>query len=804
MIIVPAHSSLRALQVFLLAMSILILELALTRIFSFISFHHFTYLVISIAMLGFGAAGTYLTVRGKEVNSITGDEFLARNAWLLGLATIAAVVIIPRIHFYPMDIVFYNDYSNLLSLLIIVFLTAIPFFFGGTCIGYIISTAGSSINRIYFADLVGAAAGCLLALLLINYCGGIATCFVIAAIVMVVAALSSAHRRRRSLAGAVVTLVLAGVIARTECLPLYVPSDKQMFRMERMVERIKWHVITRLDVTRPIEGYFGFGGSLSKKYQENGGKPQSVRFIYQDGSNLTGIVNPTPTPEETPALGYYMQAAPYQLKPGAEALVIGCGGGIDILIGLYHGARYVVGVDVNPHTIEFLKDTYKDFAGGVYQRDDVELVVSEGRHFLSRDRRTFDVIQLSGVDTWSALTTGAYALTENFIYTAEAFDQYLSHLKEDGIVNFSRPYLTPPTETLKLAATALEALERLNVRDSFLHLMIIAEQGRPQWALNWAQTLVKRSPFTHAEVERLTKWAESLGYAVIYDPYTPRTGEVETLIRSAPVERAEFISHYQLNIRPATDNIPFFFQFNKWLDFLTKVGNKARLAQFFLLVSVLQVTLLSALFILYPLYKRKTEASKGGGRAGIFIYFAGLGAGFIIVEIALLQKFMVFLGGPAYSMSVTLFTILLSSGIGSFLSRNLSQKPFKLLAFVIPVLISIIVLQALFLDRIIANLMGLSPLMRGLAAVLLILPLGLLMGMPFPVGLRYVDTFRRELNPWAWGINACATVVGSTVCILISSAMGFNAALVTGAVIYLTGWLLFTASQRRFIITEAG
>jgi hypothetical protein len=227
------------------------------------------------------------------------------------------------------------------------------------------------------------------------------------------------------------------------------------------------------------------------------------------------------------------------------------------------------------------------------------------------------------------------------------------------------------------------------------------------------------------------------------------------------------------------------------------------LAQLFLIVSLLQVTVLSGLFILYPLYKRKTEVSKRGGRAGIVIYFAALGAGFIIVEIALLQKFMIFLGGPAYSMAITLFTILLSSGIGSFLSRNLSQKPFKLLACIIPVLILIIVLHALFLDRIIADLMGLTPFMRGLAAVLLIAPLGLLMGMPFPAGLRYVDAFRRELNPWAWGINACATVLGSTVCILISSVLGFRAALVIGAAIYLTGWLLFTASQRRFKITTA-
>ena len=790
----------RAFRVFLLALSILILELALTRIFSFISFHHLTYLVISIAMLGFGAAGTYLTIRRTDDNTTTSGEFLARNAWLFGLSTIAAVVLIPRIYFYPMDIVLHQDYSNLLSLLIIVFLTAVPFFFGGTCIGYIISHAGSAINLVYFADLVGAAIGCLLALVLINNLGGIATCFATASMAMVVAAVSSTYRRRRYILGLCITIVLTAVIARTECFPLYVPSGKQMFLMGHLVEKIKWHVITRLDITKPIDGYCGFGGRLSNKYKEAKGAPQKIRFIYQDGSNLTGIIQPTPTPRETPSLGYYLQGAPYQVKPEAEALVIGCGGGVDMLIALHHGAQYVVGVDVNPHMIELISETYKDFAGGVYQRDDVELVISEGRHFLSRDQRRFDVIQLSGVDTWSALTTGAYALTENFIYTAEAFDQYLAHLNEDGIVNFSRPFLIPPTETLKLVATAFDALERLNVKDPFNHLIILASQEQPQlrWHFNWAQTIVKRSPFTQSEVETLTSWAQSLGFEIIYDPYTPHKGELETLIRAPSVERTQFIAQYRLDIRPATDDKPFFFQFHRWRDVLLNWGSKGRLAQLILLVSLVQVTFLSGLFILYPLYRRRIEASKFGGRAGIFIYFASLGLGFIIVEIALLQKFMIFLGGPAYSMAITLFAILLFSGIGSFLSRNFSERPFKLLATVIPVMVITILVYALFLDDIIAQLMDLSHFMRGLAAVLLISPLGLLMGMPFPAGLRYVDTFRAELNPWAWGINAFATVVGSGACILISSSIGLRAALVFGATIYLIGWLIFAASQRQF------
>jgi len=781
----------RTFRIFLLAMSVLALEVALTRIFSFITFYHLTYLIISVAMLGFGAAGTYLTTHTMEDNPTAADEFLARNAWMMGVTILAAIILIPRIHFYPMDMYLYKDYSNLISFLIIVILTGAPFFYGGVCIGYIISRAGSTINRVYFADLTGAAVGCLLVLILINHLGGIATCTAVAALAMVIAVISSRVRRRRYLFGLIATIALTIVVTLTECIPLYVPSEKQMFRMENHVEFTKWHVITRLDVTQPIESNCSFGGVLSSKYK---GPLQKIRFIYQDGSNLTGIIQPTPTPRETPSLGFYLQGAPYLIKPGAEALAIGCGGGVDILIALFYGARYVVGIDVNPNTIELIQERYRDFAGNVFTRDDVELVVSEGRHFLSRDKRKFDVIQLSGVDTWSAVYSGAQALTENFIYTSEAFDQYLTHLKEDGIVNFSRPFLIPPRETLKLAATALEALDRMGVAHPYQHLIIL--NGGKLFQLPWAQLMVKRSPLTQSEVETLASWAEPLGFEVIYDPYTHREGELETLIRATYQERDRFITQYPLNIRPATDDKPFFFQFNRWLDlFKQKKKGGGSLAMLVLLGSLIQVAILGSILILYPLYRCKTAAAQTGGRTGIFIYFASLGLGFIVIEITLLQKLMVFLGGPTYSMSITLFTILLSSGIGSFLSRHWSGRPFRLLAIVIPLLALLVIAESQILDPLIVRLLDLSHFQRGVAAVLLVAPLGLLMGMPFPAGLRHVDEHRPELNPWAWGINACTTVMGTIICIMITTSLGFRMALIFGALVYVVGWVIFTASQ---------
>ncbi|MHC4395120.1 MAG: spermidine synthase family protein [Planctomycetota bacterium] len=798
----------RAFLVFLLAMAVLSLEVALTRIFSFIMYHHFTYLVISVAMLGFGAAGTYLTIRNPDPDSPDSGEFLARMAGLFGLTTIAAIVFIPRIHFYPLDVYFYKDYSNVLSLLIIIILTATPFFFAGVCIAYIISTAAERINRVYFADLTGAAIGCLLVLMLINIIGAIATCFIAAAIALLAAFFSTNCRRGLYFIALILVALSAFVVSWKNPLPLYVPRHKQMYGKEQLVESIKWHVTTRLDITRPVEVYYSFGGALSHKYT---GPPQNARIIYQDATALTGIIQPTPTPSETPSLGYYLQGVPYIIKPKADSLVIGCGGGPDIMVALYHGAGNVVGVDINPETIKLLRE-YSTFTNGVFECEDVELIAAEGRHFLSRDQRKFDVIQLSGVDTSAALASGAYALSENFIYTVEAFDQYLEHLKPDGIVNFSRP---PGWQTLKIITMWAEVLEHRKVQNPHKHFMVLIGKGLyrmkvgASWIVEespWSQTLVKQSPFTTEEVKTITDWVEQLGFEVVYDPYTRRDNIQEHLIVADVQRRRQLIDEYPYNIAPCLDDKPFYFQFYRWSNLLpANLFGKNRvhppMAVMILLGSLAIVGILSSIFIIYPLHRHSPLAIPGG-RIGIFAYFAALGLGFILLEIVLLQKLTVFLGGPAYSMSITLFTILLTSGIGSYVSRNWSARPFRLLAVVIPLLAVTVLAELALLGYAIPRLMYLSHPLRAVAAVAMITPLGLLMGMPFPTGLRYVDSYRPELKPWAWGINACATVMGSVLCILISSLLGFTVVLLIGTGVYLIGWVTFAISGLRALPTQ--
>jgi hypothetical protein len=452
-----------------------------------------------------------------------------------------------------------------------------------------------------------------------------------------------------------------------------------------------------------------------------------------------------------------------------------------------------------------LLNEYSDFTNGVFQKNNVELIKAEGRHFLSRDNRKFDVIQLSGVDTSAAQASGAYALSENFIYTVEAFEKYLDHLKEGGIVNFSRP---PGWQTLKIVTMWMEVLNRRQVQIPYKHIIILNGNGQHRlkvgdsWIVEegpWSQTLVKNTPFTEEKVHTITKWIEQLGFEMVYDPYTQRGNDYEQLILADPQQRRLLISECKSNIKPCSDDRPFYFQYLRWKDllqmsFIKKGGASPPMALLILLGSLVIVAVLSGLFIIFPL-SRHRHIARSGGRAGIFVYFAALGLGFILLEIVLLQKLTVFLGGPAYSMSITLFTILLASGVGSFLSRNWSARPFRLLANVIPLMIVTVGIELVLLGHAVPRLMYLSHPLRAMAAVVMIAPLGLLMGMPFPAGLRHVNNYRPELSSWAWGINACATVLGSVLCILISSLAGFTVVLLLGAAVYLLGWLIFTGTQ---------
>jgi SAM-dependent methyltransferase len=540
-----------------------------------------------------------------------------------------------------------------------------------------------------------------------------------------------------------------------------------------MIETTRWNAIARVDVYKGGVGYSGFAAGLSPRHPK---EPMLLRPVFQDGAAPTCILNPTERFPDMTILGYFLQGIAYVGYEHPRVLVIGAGGGVDIAIALHYRAAHVVGVEVNPAMVDLLRTKYAMDSGYLAARPDVELRVAEGRHFLTADRRTFDVIQLSGVDTFAALSSGAYALTENYLYTVEAMQDLLDRLAPGGVLSIARWLFEPPRETLRLVSTQLEALAERGIHDARGHFLIVSGSPTPP-LFCWAETLVKNEPFTPEQVEGYRRWAEERQFDVIYDPFERRDNAFDQLIQSDPKARGRIVEEYLYEISPSSDDSPFFFQFYRWRnlfsgDFLkpelvtgpgTRRGSvrTLRFGEFpvglvILLSSVVSMVVLSALFIAAPLGRGAGSLRGVPWKLGVFSYFGLVGLGFMFVEIVLLQKLMVFVGGPTYSMSITLASLLFFTGVGAALSRVLQGKLSLKLAGVIGGLALVLGSEYLFLRYGIPALLGLSHTARCGVAVLAIVPMGLCLGMPFPVGLRVLDGIDRRLVPWAYGINGCA------------------------------------------------
>jgi hypothetical protein len=801
--------------IFVLAMSTLALEVALTRVFSVITYYHFTYLIIALALLGFGAAGTVLSVDRRFAGTAFDRRLLADCAWLFGTLVLVCFLSITKINFDPMAIYWHRDYSQLVGLFLLLLLAATPFFAGGLGIGYLVSRSGAAIHRLYLFDLMGAGFGSLAALFAINYLGAPSTIFWIATAACAVAMVLGRGlpgRRWRYPITTVVALALALLTMVDDgAVPVPFPPSKVG---DAYLADHRWHVVSRVDVSGPRTDYPAFGGMLSSTYDAPM-PPLSVRMMLQDGFAPTGIIGlQGREPNDVPILGYYLQGAPYVMRPQGRALVIGPGGGIDVAIALHYGSPRVTAVDINPWTIDYVRNTYNDFAGGLYRRPDVDVVCAEGRHYLTATDQKFDVIQLSGVDTFAALSFGAYALSENYLYTQEAISDFLDHLTEHGVLSFSRWLFTPPRETLRLAVTARRALEQRGVRDAWKHIFVVAGYRASQ-SSPWADLLVKLEPFTADEVAALRAWASRLQFDVIYDPLLPyvpggeydhltRTEqfdpgvcarEFDTALRVPEPQLDEYVRNYPYNLTPAVDDSPFFFNFYRIGSLLhpfTETGGggymitRLPLGLLILAVCLLQVVGMTALFLVLPMRGRLVALRGGAGVGAVLTYFGCIGLAFIAVEIMLLQKLTVFLGGPVYSMSVTLFSLLVFCGIGSFLAKRVTGDGQRARGTGVLIAVTLAgALTTLALNHLLPHLMGLSQPLRCLVAVLLLLPLGLLMGMPFPTGIRVAERIDPELVPLAWCTNACATVFGSLLAVLVAMFLGFTAVVSGALIVYL-------------------
>lgn len=783
--------------VFLLSAAGMMIEIAMTRVFSVMTWHHFTHLVLASALLGFGAAGSVLSARRRSgPESLTADgirDDLAR----FSVAAVVCFHLLVRMSFEPGRIG--EDANEIVNLLLIEILLALPFFFAGSALIGILTIGRAEVSKLYFLDLVGAAVGAVGALVLLESLGAPGLVFLSAACAGA-ASLALARETRDGWAASLgaTALALGALTINAAYQPdLVLPppskelaSQRDPFRRRSTIDYQRWNAVARIDVgERRVGGVPPFGGDLSARFA-NARWP--TRMIFQDGSAPTWLLASAPV-ERMDFLDGYLQSVPYALTTRPRVLVIGVGGGIDVLIALRHDAQHVTGVEINPITLGLLHGPFHSFANPAFDRPDVRLVNAEGRHFVASSRERFDVIQLSGVDTLSALSSGAYALAENYLYTRDAVDQFWDRLTPDGMLSFSRWHLTPPRETLRLVATFVEVLEQRGMREPWRHLVMVRGPS-------WCDTVMRRRPFRDDELDALENWAASLGFEVLFDPRHPRGTPFDSVARLSPPERARFYDSYPALIEPVGDDRPFFFNYYRWSNVFREpgsfTGNRTTAfptALLTLLWSFVQVLGLACLGVLAPLGRLGERGDRL--RAPVLAYFSGLGLAYMLVEIALLQKLMVALGGPTKALSIVLSVMLLASGVGSaYAPRIMARLGARRLGVCIGVclLLSLVVIEVLLRPS-----LGFPLLARSIVLLGPVVPSAVLMGVPMPTGLAWLGERRPSWIAWAWAANSFFTVLGPIVAVMLGMSLGFRAVIFLGAFVYVLALVVLDRAQTR-------
>jgi hypothetical protein len=756
--------------------ALLMTELALTRIFSVTMYYHFAFLAISIALFGLSASGVFVYVmRGRLASSGT-RELLAGGAIVHAVATVIALAFLVRIR-----VGLNYSHTNLALMLAIYALAALPFFTGGAVISLAFTRLTERINVVYASDLLGAAAGCLALIPLLNALGAPGVVLTAAALSLAAAVcFAPAGRRRHAAPAALAIFTLAAGAQATGAAPFDVLATKG--HEDDRVLFSKWNSFSRIGVYDREHGEW----SLSPRYT---GARGSSLFMDIDSAASTPILDGRAGPPEY--LRYELTALAYHLveRPGGfSALVIGPGGGRDLQSALLFGARQVDGVEINPIIArDVMLTRFREYSGGIYADPKVTVHVDDGRSFVRRSDARYDVIQASLVDTWAATAAGAYTLTENSLYTTEAFGEYIDHLSDEGVLTITRWVF----DGLRLVSLAQEACAERGL-DPSRHLAIVRFD-------RIATFLLKKTPFSADDSRRLADLADELGFSVLYAPgidaapphddpvEMQRTGTSADDYRRlilAP-DRSRFIAEYPLDITPTTDDRPFYFHATRLRNQLDVAFGRSMLFGNGLsaLMTLMGISaLLVLLFIVGPLIVSARPAA-GWGRW--LMYFGALGAGFMLLEVALLQRFVLLLGHPVYSLTVTLFSLLLGTGLGSFLSRRVPPGRVKAVALrMLGGIAGVAVLAALLLPRMIDLAIAWPLSLRVLVAAALLVPIGIVLGIPLPAGMRLVAVHRPEIIPWGWGMNGAFSVVGATVAVFVAMNWGFSITLSIAGLVY--------------------
>ena len=775
-----------------LSAAALAFEVTLTRLFSVTQWYHFAFLAVSVALLGYGASGTVLSLVPRWVGLPTARRASA-FAILFALSVLGAYLGLNHLPFDSYRIAW--ERSQLLYLLLYYLALTAPFFFSGLVTGMLLTAHAPYASRLYAANLLGSALGGLVPLFLLARVGE-GTVLVLAALGLVAALAFSlrwspveqfATLRLSTLLGRVAILGVASLLL---VLAIYLPAPFQLrlspYKGLSQVLRFpdaeltwqQWNAFSRVDRVKSSSIRSAPGLSLAFP----GELPQQDG-LFVDGDDLSAVASAEARQDY---LEYLPVALPYRLRAGGRVLLLGPKGGQAVNVALSQAAGSVVAVESNPLLVESAGDLYAD--------ERVEVVNEEGRHYARSSDEAFDVIHLVLGDGYRPVTSGAYSLGERYDLTVEAFEDYFRRLRPDGLLVIERWMQLPPSELLRAGAIAVEALRRMGVDEPQAQLAVIRD-----WQVGLI--LVRNGVYSKEELVTIREFSRSRSLDLVALPGLAEAEANQFNLLDEPIYYRAFrrlldapeeaYAGQSYDISPPTDDRPFFFHFFKWSQTRAVLQQLGRVwlpwggSGYFVLVALLAVAIVtSGVLIVLPLAFSRQGKDEGKGLKGrTLAYFGMLGLGFLFVEIPLMQRFILFLGQPVYAFAGVAASILFFSGLGSLAASRL--PPGRTL----PLLVVGILLYPLGLPYLFDALMGAPLGARILATVLCLAPLGFLMGTPFPGGLAWLRERAPGMIPWAWAVNGCMSVLASVLAAMIALSAGFSWVLAAGGLAYAGAWV---------------
>jgi hypothetical protein len=786
--------------ILLASLGVLMSEILLTRIFSFTVWYHLAYLTISTALLGFGAAGTLLALRPALLERDPA-RVASRAAALAALALIGAAALLGPHPIDPERLIA-EPIAFSAGLLAYYAVVAVPFLFAGIAIATPLSAWPERADRLYAADLLGAGLGCaaaVLALSLLDAAGALCA----AAAALAASAACYALPGGRALVPCLLTLALLAAAPFAGRVIEFRPAASKglavAWDLPGGILFSRWSPVNRVDLHRHATAQAGFWSGIGVGKTYHGPHPRALSIQY-DGHNGSDVLE-VRGPDSLAFLDSHLLRTPYLLKSAPRVLVIGVGGGIDVLNALRRGAVHVTGAELQPITLELHRGLLAPWTGGQLQRPEVELHAAEGRHFVRSHDERYDLIQITATDTFSAQSTGAYVLAESYLYTVQAFEDYLAHLAPDGLISvvlgdhfFEAPELPMPLAT-RLALTALSALERRGVEHPERHLLVNAQ-------FLATDLLVKSTPFTPEEVARVAAFADENGFYLPYEPGRDGSGALAALLNARPEERARRLAENPFSVEPLDDDRPFFFHILRWKSLF---GGEEALwyspgsatGMWVLVILLAQAIVVGSALIAAPLALRGRAGLPRRDTAGFLAYFCALGLGFLLIEISFVQKYVLLLGYPTYSLSVTLFSLLVFAAAGAATSRRWRDAVPRFLLALLAATALLVLAEIALLPVLRERLLGAPLALRIAATAAMQLPLGFCLGMYFPTGLELLRRRAPALVPWAWAVNGVASVASAVLAVLLAMAIGFTGVALVAVAIYAVGVLALLRVLRR-------